>query len=91
MFSSPKNMRPTLTLTKTKTMNYKPIDWSKPVQTKDGQKVHIFCTDAKLPQLPQPVVGHIEGTNYVTTWDLDGHWTSHDSKNDLINVPTYNP
>jgi len=72
-------------------MNYKPIDWSKPVQTKDGQKVHIFCTDAKLPQLPQPVVGHIEGTNYVTTWDLDGHWTSHDSKNDLINVPTYNP
>lgn len=50
------------------------IDFTKPVQTRDGLKVRILCTDAaSLPGFP--VVGLVQnedGSEYPETWRLDG-------------------
>lgn len=64
------------------------IDWNKPVQTKDGRKVRVLCTDGPNPRFP--VVGAIEGWFNTEQWTKDGcfsllHHGYHD--NDLINTP----
>ena len=60
------------------------IDWNKPVQTRDGRKVRVLCTDGPKSA---PVVGLVDD-EYVDRWTLDGslsvgRWQQHD----LINAP----
>lgn len=65
------------------------IDFTKPVQTRDGRKVRILCTDADCTYLgqPQPIIG-VVGTHAPTSWSADGVYADGTySNNDLINVP----
>lgn len=50
------------------------IDFTKPVQTKDGQPARILCTDA--PDREYPVVGYIGGDSYPSRWTADGRFLS---------------
>lgn len=47
-----------------------PIDWNKPVQTKDGRKVRVLCTDG--PDEMFPVIGIIDGEVIPRRWNLLG-------------------
>ena len=66
------------------------IDWTKPVQTKDGRKVRVLCTDARGRN---PVIGLVlnedEETDEMMSWPISGDaWgPDHDYSLDLINVP----
>ena len=61
------------------------IDWTKPVQTRDGCKVTIYCTDAPGWY---PVHGRIEGEERPDAWKWDGSLYAYPgSPGDLINVP----
>ncbi len=61
------------------------IDWTKPVQTRDGRKVVIYCTDAPGDF---PVHGRIDGMEDPDTWRLDGAFICGASSSlDLINAP----
>lgn len=65
------------------------IDFTKPVQTRDGRPVRILCTERKHDSYP--VVGLIEicGKECFYTWDLNGRYCEHYNNNnlDLVNVP----
>lgn len=65
------------------------IDLTKPVQTRDGRKVRVLCTDRKGSS--NSIVGLIVlegGKEYVQTWEANGNFvTSGDAPADLINVP----
>jgi hypothetical protein len=62
------------------------IDWSKPVQTRDGRKVRILCTDG--PDTKYPVVG-FAAESTLHQWAIDGRFLMHgeESRHDLINAP----
>ena len=60
----------------------KAIDWTKPVQTRDGRKVRVLCTDGPKRS---PVIGIVDGNTYPSIWDGKGKNAS--SATDLINVP----
>lgn len=66
----------------------KSIDLSRPVQTRDGRKVRILCTDAKGDM---PVHGLIDNGHYEIPW---AWYRSGETKRnleisaDLINIPT---
>lgn len=67
-------------------------DITKPVMTRNGQKVRILCTDAPtvyLSEFAQPIVG-IAGDLQPMAWGVDGKFVP-DSPNpdpmDLVNVP----
>lgn len=63
------------------------IDFTKPVQTRDGKRVRILCTDATRTQ---PVIGTIyeDVSDEIYTWSITGEWmTTKGTKYDLINVP----
>ena len=76
------------------------IDWTKPLQTRDGRKVRILCRDSKL-EPKCPVLGLIEnprnGLESLETWNengsiypqsfLDSFSYEKTSERDLINVP----
>jgi len=47
----------------------KPIDWTKPVRTKDGRAVRVLCTDGLGDY---PVIGLVDGERRCRTWTLDG-------------------
>lgn len=65
------------------------IDWTKPVQTRDGRKVRVLCTDMK--QRTSPVAGLItssDGEEYQQSWGADGLLAPRcKGAADLINVP----
>lgn len=65
------------------------IDFNKPVQTRDGRKVRILCTDMKGGG--DSVAGLINDDGEETThsWLSDGSFISHkiSDSTDLINVP----
>ncbi len=64
------------------------LDLSKPVQTRDGRKVRILCTDAKSAY---PVIGLIEdcGHEVQGTWTAGGrNHRAFETDYDLINAPT---
>ena len=67
----------------------KPLDFSKPVQTRDGQPVRILCTDRKHPHYT--VIGLIEinGLDVTKYWIEDGHYfpTRKEDYLDLIQAP----
>jgi len=47
----------------------KPIDWTKPVRTKDGRSVRVLRTDGPGDY---PVVGFVQDDPYPVTWTLEG-------------------
>ena len=47
----------------------KPIDWTKPVRTKDGRAVRVLCTDGPGDY---PVVGLAQYYPYPLTWTMQG-------------------
>ena len=64
------------------------IDFSKPVQTRDGRKVRILCTDG--PRQCFPVVGFVDGDSFPHMWTSSGYWCQGNDRNcerDLMNVP----
>ena len=67
------------------------IDWSKPVQTRDGLEVRILDLDSKVAGYP--VIGcviHPDGQEEVETWTEEGRVTTYDAYDNtwhLINVP----
>lgn len=64
----------------------KPLDLSKPVQTRDGQPVTIFTTER--PNSPYPVVGMTnEGTILTYTAQGKSYSDSREHALDLMNVP----
>ena len=62
------------------------IDLTKPVQTRDGRKVRVLCTDG-----PEefPIAGYVEGATMPSIWASDGKFNprSNCAYLDLINVP----
>ena len=46
-----------------------PIDWAKPVETRGGDKVHIYAIDHNLTQ---PVIGKIIENHELNTWHYNG-------------------
>ncbi len=61
------------------------IDWTKPVQTRDGRKVTIYTTTAPTEH---PVHGYVEGWGGPTFWTSGGLFLGDaESDEDLINVP----
>lgn len=72
------------------------INWSKPVQTRDGLAVRILDLDSKVAGYP--VIGcviHPDGQEEVETWTEDGRVTAGAHAWHLVNVPervtTYYP
>ena len=68
------------------------LDLTKPVQTRNGQKVRILCTDAECANndVPQPIVGLVAGEfSGPKAWCADGSYFGDRSfsRLDLINVP----
>ena len=65
------------------------LDLTKPVQTRDGRKVRVLCTDMKSEH--DTVVGLVEtgGIESTSTWQSDGRFFSNlgEDRLDLINVP----
>jgi len=66
------------------------VDFSKPVQTRDGRPVRILCTDRKKTE--QPVVGligYLDGTEIPHTWSHEGNFlvTNQECETDLVNAP----
>ena len=47
----------------------KPIDWTKPVRTKDGRAVRVVCTDAPGSH---PIIGIVEGVREPFCWEVTG-------------------
>mgnify|MGYP001594513988 CR=1 FL=1 len=65
------------------------LDFTKPVQTRDGRKVRILCTDAHCTFLgnPQPIVG-FAADGPPMTWSSEGVFDNGATPEcDLINVP----
>jgi hypothetical protein len=62
------------------------IDFTKPVQTRDGRKVRILCTDRKDNR---PIVGLVPGNGdeQIYSWHACGNYVSNEHCLDLINVP----
>ncbi len=65
------------------------IDFNKPVQTRDGRKVRILCTDAKCGMPIVALVMANTGTEVPVAYYKDGAIfnSTNDSGADLINVP----
>ena len=62
------------------------LDLTKPMQTRDGRAVVIYCTDV-VPG-DYPIHGRIVGEPVPRSWKRDGHYTRCEAQEgDLINVP----
>lgn len=64
----------------------KPIDWTKPVRTKDGRAVRVLCTDGPGEY---PVAGYVEYETNPRSWTLSGyfHINERHSTLDLESAP----
>jgi len=63
------------------------IDFTKPVQTRDGRKVRILCTDR---QGEKPVVGlaaERDGSDSIFAWSADGRHLHGCPNLDLVQAP----
>lgn len=64
------------------------IDWTKPVQTRDGRKARVICTDRKAKEhsiialITQPC-----GREDAYIYSTNGRFTNVARGTDLINVP----
>lgn len=63
------------------------IDWTKPIQTKDGKPVEIITISGRL--FLYPVIGYIGTETSTSTWTKDGKYmkSGHRADKDLENVP----
>lgn len=68
--------------------SHKKFDPTKPVQTRDGRKARIICTDAKI-YASRPIIYLIENESgeVWNTCDKDGK--AGYRENDLVNVPEH--
>ena len=67
------------------TIEPKPIDWTKPVRTKDGRAVRVLCTDGPGEY---PVVGFVDGDADPLTWTMGGQFLDDTTRKfDLENAP----
>lgn len=63
----------------------KQLDLNKPIRTRDGREVVIYCTDAPGDY---PIHGRVEGEDSPRGWTLTGAWNIFANiSSDLINVP----
>ena len=53
-----------------------PLDFSKPVQTRNGRPVRILCTDRKHPYYTVIGLIEIDGVDTTKYWTEDGHYFS---------------
>ena len=62
------------------------IDWTKPLESRDGSPVHIYAIDHCLEQ---PVIGKVLGDKSVSAWSYNGHYFANGERSflDLRNVP----
>ena len=62
------------------------IDFSKPVQTRDGQKFEMLWIHGRGTY---PIVGYVGEDDHPSTFTAEGYWTSskYPGDKDLINVP----
>jgi len=60
-----------------------------PVQTRDGRKARILCTDAKGKRPIIALVERSSGDEYISWHSAEGQWweTNEISADDLINIP----
>lgn len=67
----------------------KPLDLTKPVQTRDGRPARIICTDRKSDHYPILALLMEDGTEYTTSFTVDGECYQNGGENrtDLVNVP----
>lgn len=66
------------------------VDLTKPVQTRDGRKARVICTDAQHPQLPVTVlVRYQDGYEYPRSYTRAGRYRVEEESSgfDLINIP----
>jgi len=63
------------------------LDLTKPVQTRDGRKVRVLCTDGPKGR---PLVGLVGDEDFPISWLSDGAYYvgALESIYDLINTPT---
>lgn len=68
-------------------MTQKPIDWNRPLQTKNGRPVRILAKDLDFPAYP--IVAAVKGPvgEVVHLYDLFGDPHSGKRDDSLINVP----
>ena len=63
------------------------IDFTKPVQTRDGKPVRVLCTDKAGGHCIVGIVQH-DTCDTVRTWTKDGlYWKASVSKYDLVQAP----
>lgn len=76
----------------------KTIDWTKPIQTRDGRKARVISTSANvnyyndMGAAPQQVIavfetGSRDGSETVGSFFLDGRFTTVPAPHDLENCP----
>jgi len=65
------------------------FDPTKPVQTRDGRKARIICTDANNHQPIVALITEQDGHEYTRDYTKDGFYfmCSEQSSSDLINIP----
>lgn len=70
-------------------MTNKKLDWDKPLQTRDGRKVRIYCRDAGGDFPVHGAVCQKNGDKWLSrSWTADGIYAiGYKDPKDLINVP----
>lgn len=66
------------------------VDWTKPIQTRDGRKARVICTDAKKSRSVIVLVENSSGGEHVHDYEDNGSHYSVNSEAhvlDVINVP----
>lgn len=61
------------------------VDWSKPIQTEDGDKARLLCAAVNDPKYPVAVAVTHSGKEYVRQYTLDGYPDGNIPN--IINVP----
>lgn len=63
----------------------KPIDWNKPVVTRDGRKVRVLCTDAGVHR---PVIALVDTADDLLRFNINGRFREDSVEGglDLINA-----
>lgn len=63
------------------------LDFTKPIQTRDGKPVRILCTDGRNES--HPIVGYLGDNTAISMWGVGGRWMNGDPGHpwDLINAP----
>ena len=70
-------------------MSNKKLDWDKPLQTRNGRKVRIYCRDAGGEYPVHGAIRQKNGDKWLPrSWTADGVYAvNHEDPEDLINVP----